>query len=310
MAVTETPFKLSKKSEVMTNRLRIAVQKKGRLADDSFALLKKCGLRFAIRGGGLLARVKNMPVDLLLVRDDDIPSFVANNAADIGIVGENVLVEEQLVAKDKLNAEISMRLGFSRCRLSLASPDGGVVKATSDLNGTRIATTYPGVLGRFLDEKGIEAKSVEMKGAVELAPSIGIAESICDLVSSGATLEANGLTAFETILESEAVLIQSDRTLDDAKQALLSKLMRRIDGVIKSSETKYIMLNAPKDKVDAISALLPGSDSPTIIPLAGSENLVALQAVCTENIFWETLEDLKALGARAILVLPIEKMMS
>ena len=310
MAVTETPFKLSKKSEVMTNRLRIAVQKKGRLADDSFALLKKCGLRFAIRGGGLLARVKNMPVDLLLVRDDDIPSFVANNAADIGIVGENVLVEEQLVAKDKLNAEISMRLGFSRCRLSLASPDSGAVKATSDLNGTRIATTYPGVLGRFLDEKGIEAKSVEMKGAVELAPSIGIAESICDLVSSGATLEANGLTAFETILESEAVLIQSDRTLDDAKQALLSKLMRRIDGVIKSSETKYIMLNAPKDKIDAISALLPGSDSPTIIPLAGSENLVALQAVCTENIFWETLEDLKALGARAILVLPIEKMMS
>jgi len=310
MAAIETLFKLSKKSEVMTDRLRIAVQKKGRLADDSFALLKKCGLRFAIRGGGLLARVKNMPVDLLLVRDDDIPSFVANNAADIGIVGENVLVEEQLVAKEKLNAEISMRLGFSRCRLSLASPDGGTVKATSDLNGTRIATTYPGVLGRFLDEKGIEAKSVEMKGAVELAPSIGIAESICDLVSSGATLEANGLTAFETILESEAVLIQSDRTLDDAKQALLSKLMRRIDGVIKSSETKYIMLNAPKDKIDAISALLPGSDSPTIIPLAGSENLVALQAVCTENIFWETLEDLKALGARAILVLPIEKMMS
>ena len=294
----------------MTERLRIALQKKGRLADDSFALLKKCGLRFAIRGGGLLARVKNIPIDLLLVRDDDIPSFVANNAADIGIVGENVLVEEQLVSKSKLDAEITMRLGFSRCKLSLAASDVSGISNFKELEGTRIATTYPGVLGRFLKDKGINATSVEMKGAVELAPSIGIAESICDLVSSGATLEANGLTAFETILESEAVLIQSGRTLSPEKQALLDKLMRRIDGVIKSTETKYIMLNAPKDKVAAITELLPGSDSPTIIPLAGTDNLVALQAVCTENIFWETLEDLKALGARAILVLPIEKMMS
>ena len=294
----------------MTERLRIALQKKGRLADDSFALLKKCGLRFAIRGGGLLARVKNMPIDLLLVRDDDIPSFVANDAADIGIVGENVLVEEQLVSKAKLDAEITMRLGFSRCKLCLAASDNSGITKSSDLEGTRIATTYPGVLGRFLKEQNIDAKSVEMKGAVELAPSIGIAESICDLVSSGATLEANGLTAFETILKSEAVLIQSGRTLSAEKQALLDKLMRRIDGVIKSAETKYIMLNAPTDKVSAITELLPGSDAPTIIPLAGSDDLVALQAVCTENIFWETLEDLKALGARAILVLPIEKMMS
>ena len=294
----------------MTERLRIALQKKGRLADDSFALLKKCGLRFAIRGGGLLARVKNMPIDLLLVRDDDIPSFVANDAADIGIVGENVLVEEQLVSKAKLDAEITMRLGFSRCKLCLAASDNSGITKSSDLEGTRIATTYPGVLGRFLKEQNIDAKSVEMKGAVELAPSIGIAESICDLVSSGATLEANGLTAFETILKSEAVLIQSGRTLSAEKQALLDKLMRRIDGVIKSAETKYIMLNAPTDKVSAITELLPGSDAPTIIPLAGSDDLVALQAVCTENIFWKTLEDLKALGARAILVLPIEKMMS
>ena len=294
----------------MTERLRIALQKKGRLADDSFALLKKCGLRFAIRGGGLLARVKNMPIDLLLVRDDDIPSFVANDAADIGIVGENVLVEEQLVSKEKLDAEITMRLGFSRCKLCLAASDTSGITKSADLAGTRVATTYPGVLGRFLKEQGIDAKSVEMKGAVELAPSIGIAESICDLVSSGATLEANGLTAFETILDSEAVLIQSGRNLSAEKQALLDKLMRRIDGVIKSAETKYIMLNAPTDKVSAITELLPGSDAPTIIPLAGSDDLVALQAVCTENIFWETLEDLKALGARAILVLPIEKMMS
>ncbi|GLQ19086.1 ATP phosphoribosyltransferase [Algimonas porphyrae] len=292
----------------MSDRLRIALQKKGRLADDSFALLKACGLRFAIRGGGLLARVKNMPIDLLLVRDDDIPSFVSNDAADIGIVGENVLVEEQLTGE--LDATIAMRLGFSRCRLCLAAPDGGTVKSKTDLSGTRIATTYPGVTRRFLSDSGIDAKLVEMKGAVELAPSIGVAESICDLVSSGATLEANGLSAFETILKSEAVLIRSSRELSAAKTELLDKLLRRIEGVIKSSETKYIMLNAPKSQVAAITNLLPGSDAPTVMPLAGNDELVAVQAVCTENVFWETLEDLKALGARAILVLPIEKMMS
>lgn len=293
----------------MSDRLRIALQKKGRLADDSFALLKKCGLRFSIRGGGLLARVKNMPIDLLLVRDDDIPSFVANNAADIGIVGENVLVEEQLTAKSKLDAEIAMRLGFSRCKLCLAASDGGNVQAASDLNGTRIATTYPGVTARYLSETGITADLVEMKGAVELAPSIGIAESICDLVSSGATLEANGLTAFETILNSEAVLIRSKRDLSSDKADILEKLMNRIDGVLKSADSKYIMLNAPKDAVSKITSLLPGSDAPTIMPLAGHDDLVAIQAVCRETVFWETLEGLKALGARAILVLPIEKMM-
>lgn len=289
-------------------RLRIALQKKGRLADDSYALLKKCGLRFAIRGGGLLARVNNMPIDLLLVRDDDIPSFVATGAADIGIVGENVLVEEQLSAKSPLDATIDMRLGFSRCKLCLAASDKSGITAAKQLSGTTIATTYPGVLGQYLAEKNIKAKMVEMKGAVELAPSIGIAESICDLVSSGATLEANGLTAFETILESEAVLISSGREMAEAKTKVYAKLQSRIDGVLKSTETKYIMLNAPKSAVDAITNILPGSDAPTIIPL--TNDLVALQAVCTENVFWETLEDLKALGARSILVLPIEKMMA
>lgn len=289
-------------------RLRIALQKKGRLADDSYELLKKCGLRFAIRGGGLLARVKNMPIDLLLVRDDDIPSFVASGAADIGIVGENVLVEEQLSAKTPLDATITMRLGYSRCKLSLAASSKSGITTADQLKDTTIATTYPGVLGQYLTEKKIDAKMVEMKGAVELAPSIGIAESICDLVSSGATLEANGLTAFETILKSEAVLISSEREMSAAKSEVFEKLKSRIDGVLKSTETKYIMLNAPKSAVDAITKILPGSDAPTIIPLAG--DLVSMQAVCTENVFWETLEDLKVLGARSILVLPIEKMMA
>ena len=294
----------------MTERLRIALQKKGRLAENSFNLLRKCGLNFTVRGGGLLARVKNMPIALLLVRDDDIPSFVANNAADIGVVGENVLVEEQLISNIELDANIIMRLGFSKCKLCLASPDGKPFKSIRSLENTRIATTYPGVLREFLFKENIKATLVEMKGAVELAPSIGIADSVCDLVSSGATLEANGLKVFKTILDSEAVLIQSKRFLTPEKELLLKKVLRRIDGVIKSSETKYVMLNAPREKVDKITELLPGSDSPTIVPLAGRDNLVALQAVCTEKILWENLEDLKSLGARAILVLPIEKMMS
>jgi ATP phosphoribosyltransferase len=294
----------------MTERLRIALQKKGRLAENSFDLLRKCGLNFTVRGGGLLARVKNMPIDLLLVRDDDIPSFVANNAADIGVVGENVLVEEQLISNIELDANIIMRLGFSKCKLCLASPDGKPLKSIKSLENTLIATTYPGVLRKFLFKENIKATLVEMKGAVELAPSIGIADSVCDLVSSGATLEANGLKVFKTILDSEAVLIQSKRLLTPEKELLLKKVLRRIDGVIKSSETKYVMLNAPREKVDKITELLPGSDSPTIVPLAGRDNLVALQAVCTEKILWENLEDLKSLGARAILVLPIEKMMS
>ncbi len=294
----------------MSDRLRIALQKKGRLADESYALLKKCGLRFTVRSGGLLARVKNMPIDLLLVRDDDIPSFVANNAADIGIVGENVFAEELMASGSKMDADIIMRLGFSRCKLCLAAPAASSITSGQQLEGTRIATTYPGLLRDYLNKNNIKAKSVEMKGAVELAPSIGIAEAICDLVSSGATLEANGLVAFETILDSEAVLIESQREFSAEKAEIFDKLLRRIDGVIKSTETKYIMMNAPTDKIDEITALLPGADAPTIMPLAGKDGLVALQAVCTENIFWETLEDLKALGARAILVLPIEKMMS
>ena len=293
----------------MSERLRIALQKKGRLAEDSYALLKKCGLRFSVRGGELLARVKNMPIDLLLLRDDDIPSFVANDAADIGIVGENVLVEEQLTAGEEMDAKVLMKLGFSRCRLCLASPEGGPRDAAA-LQGTRIASTYPGVLGQFLKDEGITARVVEMKGAVELAPSIKIAESICDLVSSGATLEANKLTAFRTILESEAVLIGSERQLSPEKRDVLDKLMSRIDGVLKSSETKYVMLNAPKASLEKIIDLMPGSDSPTVIPLAEESELVAVQAVCTETIFWEHLEDLKGLGARSILVLPIEKMMA
>jgi ATP phosphoribosyltransferase len=293
----------------MSNRLRIAVQKKGRLADDSFAMLKKCGLRFSIQNGGLLSRVKNLPIDLLLVRDDDIPGFVANGAADIGLVGENVFAEENLICKGQ-GMSIFRRLGFSRCRLRLAADRSGSIKALPDLQGKKIATSYPGILRQFLAENAIKATCVEMKGAVELAPRIQVADAICDLVSSGATLEANGLAAFETVLESEAVLIGSNASLGTEKQQILERLLRRIDGVIRSKDSKYIMLNAPRSQIEAISQILPGSDAPTIVPLGTDEDLVAMQAVCTEQVFWETLEALQENGARSILVLPIEKMMA
>jgi len=293
----------------MPDRLRIAVQKKGRLADEGFAMLKKAGLNFSVRGDGLLARVKNLPIDLLLVRDDDIPNFVASGASDFGLVGENVFAEETLGSKG-LEVNILRRLGFSRCNLCLAATENSSVQNLSALSGKKIATSYPGILAAYLREKNIKATCVEMKGAVELAPRINVADAICDLVSSGATLEANGLKAFETILESEAVLIGSSRKLNDEKQSTYERLLNRIDGVIRSKDSKYIMLNAPKNQINAITKILPGSDAPTIIPLGTEDGLVAMQAVCTENVFWETLEALKEKGARSILVLPIEKMMS
>jgi len=292
----------------MSNRLRIAVQKKGRLANESFAMLKKCGLNFSVRGDGLLARVKNFPIDLLLVRDDDIPNFVASGASDFGLVGENVFAEETLGDK-MLDIKILRRLGFSRCNLCLAADENGQIQNLNDLQGQKIATSYPGVLEAYLKDNNIEATCVEMKGAVELAPRINVADAICDLVSSGATLEANGLKAFETILESEAVLIGSKRELSTQKQGIYERLLSRIDGVIRSKDSKYIMLNAPRNQIEAISQILPGSDAPTIIPLGTDDDLVAMQAVCTESVFWETLEALKDKGARSILVLPIEKMM-
>ncbi|MBL4870471.1 MAG: ATP phosphoribosyltransferase [Robiginitomaculum sp.] len=294
----------------MTDRLRIAVQKKGRLADESFAALKKCGLKFTVRGDGLLARVKNMPIDLFLVRDDDIPNFVASGVSDLGIVGENVLLEEVLSSGGRMKIDTERRLGFSKCRLALASIEKGPISRVEDLKGTKIATSYPSILAKYLQDNKIDATPIEMKGAVELAPRIGVAAAICDLVSSGATLEANGLKAFKTILESEAVLIKSLETLSPSKQDTYDRLVSRLDGVVRSRGSKYIMLNAPKSQIENITKILPGSDAPTIIPLGGSDDLVAVQAVCTENVFWETLEALQDHGARSILVLPIEKMLA
>ncbi|MBO6847380.1 ATP phosphoribosyltransferase [Maricaulis sp.] len=294
----------------MVTRLRIAVQSKGRLAEGGMDLLKNCGLRFAYGRDKLHQSAENMPVDLMLVRDDDIPNFVASGACDYGIVGENVFREEQLGSRRGKELEIALRLGFSKCTLKLAAPKGGAITSVADLDGKAVATSYPAITADYLERNGVKAEIVEMHGSVEVAPRLNIADAICDLVSSGATLEANGLAAFETVLVSEAVLVRRKESRSGEADAIAEILMRRAQGVIASAQTKYIMLNAPTDRLDAIKALLPGSDAPTVAQIAGRDDVVALHAVCRERVFWETLEALEAEGARAILVLPIEKMLA
>ena len=295
-----------------TQRLRIAMQKSGRLSQDSQALFKSCGLKINLREQRLIAHVENMPIDILRVRDDDIPGLVMEGVVDLGIIGENVLEEVQLIraAQGQPSAvKVLKQLDFGGCRLSLAVPDDVDYQGPASLAGKRIATSYPGLLKRFFDEQGLSFKSVMLGGSVEVAPRAGLADAICDLVSTGATLEANGLKEVEVIYRSKAVLVQAPNPLNEAKQKIIDKLLPRIQGMQQARESKYIMLHAPKDKLDAITSLLPGAERPTIMQLAGDTNQVALHVVSSETLFWETMERLKALGASSILVLPIEKMM-
>ncbi|MEV3841659.1 ATP phosphoribosyltransferase [Aeromonas veronii] len=295
-----------------TQRLRIAMQKSGRLSQDSQALFKSCGLKINLREQRLIAHVENMPIDILRVRDDDIPGLVMEGVVDLGIIGENVLEEVQLIRASQgqpFAVKTLKQLDFGGCRLSLAVPEDVTYTGPASLAGKRIATSYPGLLKRFFDEKGLGFKSVMLGGSVEVAPRAGLADAICDLVSTGATLEANGLKEVEVIYRSKAVLVQAPNPLSDAKQQLIDKLLPRIQGMQQARESKYIMLHAPKDKLDAITDLLPGAERPTIMQLAGETNQVALHVVSSETLFWETMEQLKALGASSILVLPIEKMM-
>jgi len=291
-------------------RLTLAVQKKGRLAEGGFDLLQRSGVKLAYGRDELLRRAENLPLDLMLIRDDDIPSFVASGACDYGIVGENVLYEAQNRSPRLAGLQVALKLGFARCTLKLAAPKNGSIAKLADLNGKSVATSYPGLTAAWLQERGVEAEIVEMGGSVEIAPRMGVADAICDLVSSGATLEANGLAAFETVLQSEAVLVRGPdhRNGDIARTAAL--LTERFKGVIASRQTKYILLNAPRDRLDEVRAILPGSDAPTVAPVVGRDDVVAVHAVCTEEVFWSTLERLKAAGARSILVMPIEKMMA
>ncbi len=293
-------------------RLKIAIQKSGRLTDNSLDLMQRCGLKYSRGKDQLMFYGENMPLDVLMVRDDDIPDLVQEDVCDLGIVGLNVIEEARLGLKarrvEPLFEQLQL-LDFGRCRLSLAVPETATYMGPASINGKRIATTYPKVLANYLAERGLDAEIVVLSGAVEIAPRLGRADLICDLVSSGSTLAANNLREVETIFASQAALIRTPVVLPQEKQDWVRRLVMRIEGVQQVKESKYIMLHAPRSALPEIARLLPGSEFPTILPLEGSVDKVAVHAVCRENVFWETLESLKAAGASALLVLPVEKML-
>lgn len=289
-------------------RLRIAVQKNGRLAERSLEVLRQAGLRVLKGANDLLYRIENHPIDVLRVRDDDIAAFVADGVCDLGVLGLNVL-EEHAARRNGPRPEVVMPLGFGRCALKIAVPREVDWSGPEALAGQRIATSYPGVLGAWLADQGVGAEVVELHGAVEVAPRLKVAQAICDLVSTGATLEANGLKPVATVLDSEAVLVRAPGGVPAQHAHLAELLAERLRGVVAAQGAKYVMLNAPREALTRITRLLPGAGAPTVTPLAGPDDAVAVHAVCQENVFWETLERLKGAGASAILVLPIEKMM-
>jgi len=281
-------------------KLKIAIQKSGRLHDDSIKLLKECGIDISNGVNKLKSEASNFPLEVYFLRDDDIPQYVEDAVADLGFVGENVVYE-----KEK-QVEVVEKLGFGKCRLSIAVRRGEEYDKTSSLQGKKIATSYPVLVKKFLDENNINAEIHEISGSVEIAPGIGLADAICDLVSSGSTLFMNGLKETETILNSQAVLIKN-KNLDEEKQNLLNKLLFRIQSVKKAKNNKYVLLNAPNDNLKQIISLLPGMKSPTVLPLA-EEGWSSVHSVISENEFWDIIEKLKAAGAQGILVVPIEKM--
>ena len=292
----------------MKSRLRLVIQKKGRLSQESITLLQRCGLKFRIKDNALLTHVENFPIDLLFVRDDDIPTLIFDSLCDGGIVGENVLLEASLRLQDVRYRTI-LPLGSCRCRLSIAVPESFDYQGPASLEGMRIATSYPFLLAQYLSEKKICAESLVLSGSVEVAPRMGMADVICDLVSSGQTLEDNKLFEVETILESQATFIQASHEITAEQQNLFDMLARRIQAVQHALERKYIMFHAPKMALERICERLPGAESPTIMLLPGNPDKVAVHVVSSERIFWNTLETIQSLGASSILVLPIEKML-
>ena len=280
--------------------LKIAIQKSGRLYEESVRLLKECGIQLNNGNKQLKTTAENFPLEVFFLRDDDIPQYVFDGVADIGIVGENVLLEK---GKD---ISLVSKLGFGKCRLSIAIPKTMEYRTVQDIQGLKIATSYPSITRDFLRKNNIEAEIHEISGSVEIAPGIGLADAICDLVSSGSTLFTNNLLEADIILQSQAVLV-SHNALDAEKQAVLSKLMMRINAVKMAKNNKYILLNAPNHQLKNIAAVLPGSKSPTIVPLA-EEGWSSVQSVVTENDFWDVIEKLKSFEAQGILVIPIEKM--
>jgi len=282
------------------DKLKIAIQKSGRLHDGSVSLLKECGIDVVNGVNKLKTEASNCPLEVYFFRDDDIPQYVEDAVADIGIIGENVVYES--------NKKVTVveELGFATCRLSIAVRKGEVYQGASYLNGKRIATSYPVLLKKFLDKNNVAAEIHEISGSVEIAPGIGLADAICDIVSSGSTLFMNGLQEAETILQSRTVLVKNNK-LNAGQQKLLDKLLFRIQSVKKAKNNKYILLNAPNDKLHEIIGLLPGMKSPTVLPLAEA-GWSSVHSVLNENDFWDIIEQLKSAGAQGILVVPIEKM--
>ena len=285
-------------------RIKVAVQKSGRLTDNSLHLMETCGLIYSRGRDQLICFGENMPVDVLLVRDDDIPELVADGTCDLGVVGMNVFREK---VGEGMDVRPELELDFGRCRLSIATPRGFDYQSPRSLEGLRIATSYPRILQQWLDREGVAATVVMLSGAVEIAPRLGRAEVICDLVSTGSTLMANDLVEVEVIFDSKAAVISRG---DGPAAGWPARLVNRMRGVLSVRESKYIMLHAPRSALAEIRRLLPGSEAPTVMPLEGTDDKVALHALCRENVFWETLEGLKAAGASSMLVLPVEKMLA
>lgn len=291
-------------------RIKVAIQKSGRLSDRSLDLLQNCGLRFARSKDKLFWFGKDFPVDLLLVRDDDIPRMLLDGVCELGIVGENIASEVMLARNSDNGLKRLRKLNFGGCRLSLAVPEESKAESAADLDGCRIATSYPALTRSLLAAKGVTATIVELSGSVEIAPSLGTADAISDLVSTGTTLRANHLRELQVLFKSTAALYSPSQAFEPQQAKLVERLLSRLDGVIQAAECKYVMLHAPRTAIEEITRLLPGAEHPTLMDLEGAPDRVALHAVCRETLFWEHLEALKAAGASAILVLPVEKMLA
>jgi ATP phosphoribosyltransferase len=280
--------------------LKIAVQKSGRLHDGSIDLLKSCGLKITNGRNQLITPVQNFDAQLLFLRDDDIPQYVEDGVADIGIIGENILLEKES------NVSLVKKLGFSKCRVSLAIPKNEVYADLSYFQNKKIATSYPNILSVFLEKQQVKSEIHTISGSVEIAPGIGLADAIMDIVSTGSTLLSNGLKEVETVLMSEAILV-AHKNLDDLRRDLLDQLLFRMESVLRARDYKYILLNAPNDNIDEIVQILPGMKSPTVLPLAQT-GWSSIHSVVSESQFWVIIDQLKNLGAQGLLIVPIEKM--
>jgi len=285
-------------------RLKIAVQKDGRISDDSFALLKAMGLDFEIRSRSLFSPCRNFPLDILSVRDDDIPEYVQDGVSDFGIVGENIKAERGS------RVDVVDQLGFGKCQLALCAPKSGPIKDLPSLQGARIATSYPRTVNRFLKANGIEASVVEISGSVEITPALDVSDATCDIISTGSTARVNGLEVIHTVMTSEAILIANPSALlSAAKKRDISQFVLRLRSVLQARDKMYVMMNAPVGAVEKIKSLVPGMKSPTVVPLANPD-MVAVHSVVSESVIWEVMENLKAAGASDIIVVPIVKIIT